>query len=70
MTDLARSSIAWSGMESCRIHRFGLDYPVKTYRNRSTDMTNERTEVLEAPELVLGALYLGGLVSLIAWFAA
>lgn len=33
-------------------------------------MTNERTEELEAPELVLGALYLGGLLSLIAWFAA
>lgn len=32
-------------------------------------MRNERTEELEAPELVLGALYLGGLVSLIAWLA-
>ena len=33
-------------------------------------MTNDRTEELETPELLLGALYLGGLLSLIAWFAA
>lgn len=33
-------------------------------------MTNERTEELEAPELVLGVLYFGGLLSLVAWFAA
>lgn len=33
-------------------------------------MTNERTEELEAPELVLAALYLGGLLFLVAWFAA
>lgn len=32
-------------------------------------MRNERTEELEAPELVLGALYFGGLASLIAWLA-
>jgi hypothetical protein len=33
-------------------------------------MINERIEELEAPELLLGALYLGGLLSLITWFAA
>jgi hypothetical protein len=33
-------------------------------------MTNERTEELEAPELVLAALYFGGLLCLVAWLAA
>ena len=33
-------------------------------------MTNEQTEELEAAELLIGALYLGGLLALIAWLAA
>jgi hypothetical protein len=33
-------------------------------------MENERTEELEAPELLIGALYLGGLLTLIVWLAA
>lgn len=33
-------------------------------------MSDGRVEELEAPELVLGALYLGSLLSLIAWLAA
>lgn len=32
-------------------------------------MGDERKEELEAPELVLGALYFGSLASLIAWLA-
>jgi hypothetical protein len=33
-------------------------------------MENERTEELEAPELLIGALYLGGLLTLIVRLAA
>jgi hypothetical protein len=38
--------------------------------NESVDLDNERTEELEAPELSIGALYLGGLLTPIVWWAA
>ena len=33
-------------------------------------MRDERTEELEAPDLVLGAFYFGGLLLLIGWLAS
>jgi predicted nucleotidyltransferase len=54
----------------CRIRGFRLDYRLNEAVDRSTRMENERTEELEAPELLIGALYLGGLLTLIVWLAA